>query len=235
MSSDSYRIRRGFLKYLFGCMLTGKNIHKRYGTVEVLRGVDIDIKKGEIVSIVGSSGAGKSTLLHILGTLDEADTGTVELNSAKVSALQGRKLADFRNKNIGFVFQFHHLLPEFTALENVCIPGWLAGRRKKEVEEKAKELLSLLGLSERLENKPNQMSGGEQQRVAVARALINNPAIVFADEPTGNLDSANAKELHQLFFDLRYKFNQTFLIVTHNEELAQLSDRVLHMKDGKIE
>jgi len=200
----------------------------------VLRGVDIDIKKGEIVSIVGSSGAGKSTLLHILGTLDEADKGTVELNSAKVSSLQGRKLADFRNKNIGFVFQFHHLLPEFTALENVCIPGWLAGRRKKEVEEKAKELLNLLGLSERLENKPNQMSGGEQQRVAVARALINNPAIVFADEPTGNLDSSNAKELHHLFFDLRNKFNQTFLIVTHNEELAQLSDRVLHMKDGKI-
>jgi lipoprotein-releasing system ATP-binding protein len=215
-------------------MLTGKNIHKRYGTVEVLRGVDIDIKKGEIVSIVGSSGAGKSTLLHILGTLDEADKGTVELNSARVSSLQGRKLADFRNKNIGFVFQFHHLLPEFSALENVCIPGWLAGRRRKEVEEKAKELLSLLGLSERLENKPNQMSGGEQQRVAVARALINNPAIVFADEPTGNLDSSNAKELHQLFFDLRNKFNQTFLIVTHNEELAQLSDRVLHMKDGKI-
>ena len=200
----------------------------------MLRGVDIDIKKGEIVSIVGSSGAGKSTLLHILGTLDEADKGTVELNSAKVSSLQGRKLADFRNKNIGFVFQFHHLLPEFTALENVCIPGWLAGRRKKEVEEKAKELLNLLGLSERLENKPNQMSGGEQQRVAVARALINNPAIVFADEPTGNLDSSNAKELHHLFFDLRNKFNQTFLIVTHNEELAQLSDRVLHMKDGKI-
>jgi lipoprotein-releasing system ATP-binding protein len=151
-----------------------------------------------------------------------------------VGSLQGRKLADFRNKNIGFVFQFHHLLPEFTALENVCIPGWLAGRKKKEVEEKARELLGLLGLSERMENKPNQMSGGEQQRVAVARALINTPAIVFADEPTGNLDSANAKELHRLFFDLRNKFTQTFLIVTHNEELAQLSDRVLHMKDGKI-
>jgi lipoprotein-releasing system ATP-binding protein len=148
--------------------------------------------------------------------------------------LQGRKLADFRNRNIGFVFQFHHLLPEFTALENVCIPGWLAGRKKKEVENKARELLNLLGLGERLENKPNQMSGGEQQRVAVARALINDPSIVFADEPTGNLDSANAKELHQLFFDLRNKFNQTFLIVTHNEELARLSDRVLHMKDGKI-
>ena len=215
-------------------MLTGQNIHKRYGTVEVLRGVDIDIKKGEIVSIVGSSGAGKSTLLHILGTLDRADKGAVKLNEAEVNSLQGKKLADFRNKNIGFVFQFHHLLPEFTALENVCIPGWLAGRKKKEVENKALELLSLLGLKDRLENKPNQMSGGEQQRVAVARALINDPSIVFADEPTGNLDSANAQELHRLFFDLRNKFNQTFLIVTHNEELAQLSDRVLHMKDGKI-
>jgi len=215
-------------------MLIGKNIHKKYGTVEVLRGVDIDVKKGEIVSIVGSSGAGKSTLLHILGTLDAADSGMVLLNNMNVSSLQGRRLADFRNKNIGFVFQFHHLLPEFDAVENVCIPGWLAGRKRKEVEDKAKELLQILGLNERLDNKPNQMSGGEQQRVAVARALINNPAIVFADEPTGNLDSVNAKELHQLFFDLRSKFNQTFLIVTHNEELAQLSDRVLHMKDGKI-
>jgi len=215
-------------------MLIGKNIHKKYGTVEVLRGVDIDVKKGEIVSIVGSSGAGKSTLLHILGTLDASDNGMVLLNNMNVTSLQGRKLADFRNKNIGFVFQFHHLLPEFDAVENVCIPGWLAGRKRKEVEDKAKELLQILGLNERLDNKPNQMSGGEQQRVAVARALINNPAIVFADEPTGNLDSANAKELHQLFFDLRSKFNQTFLIVTHNEELAQLSDRVLHMKDGKI-
>jgi lipoprotein-releasing system ATP-binding protein len=215
-------------------MLTGKNIYKRYGTVEVLKGVDIEIKKAEIASIVGSSGAGKSTLLHILGTLDAADKGSVTLNETEISSLNGKRLADFRNRNIGFIFQFHHLLPEFSALENVCIPGWLAGRKKKEVEEKAKELLSILGLNARLENKPNQMSGGEQQRVAVARALINNPSIVFADEPTGNLDSANAKELHQLFFDLRNKFNQTFLIVTHNEELAQLSDRVLHMKDGKI-
>jgi lipoprotein-releasing system ATP-binding protein len=215
-------------------MLTGKNIYKRYGTVEVLRGVDIEIKKGEIVSIVGSSGAGKSTLLHILGTLDAADKGSVTLNETEVSSLNGKRLADFRNRNIGFIFQFHHLLPEFSALENVCIPGWLAGRKKKDVEEKAKELLRILGLNQRLDNKPNQMSGGEQQRVAVARALINNPSIVFADEPTGNLDSANAKELHQLFFDLRDKFNQTFLIVTHNEELAQVSDRVLHMKDGKI-
>jgi len=361
-------------------MLSGKNIYKTYGSLEVLKGVSVEIERGEIVSIVGSSGAGKSTLLHILGTLDKADMGEVKLNGVQLSShsdqklvpvlwpkrllnfladsifiglfsylvfqvleiksetsfferitsvpniivnlittfiyytlfegftgrtigkfitqtkiavkeeatkpsfqncllrsvgrfipfeffsffslrpigwhdaisntivienkipyqkrlansLSSKKLADFRNKQIGFIFQFHHLLPEFSALENVCIPGWLAGRKKKEVEIKAKELLEILGLQERLENKPNQLSGGEQQRVAVARALINNPAVVFADEPTGNLDSANAKELHQLFFDLRDKFNQTFLIVTHNEELAQLSDRVLHMKDGKI-
>lgn len=215
-------------------MLTGKNIYKRFGTVEVLKGVDVDVNKGEVVSIVGPSGSGKSTLLHILGTLDKADRGSVHMNNISISSLAGNKLADFRNKHIGFVFQFHHLLPEFTALENVCIPGWLAGTKKKEVEERAIELLSLLGLSHRIQNKPGQMSGGEQQRVAVARALINKPDIVFADEPTGNLDSANARELHQLFFDLREKFNQTFLIVTHNEELAALSDRVLHMKDGKI-
>ena len=361
-------------------MITGKNIHKRYGTVEVLRGVDIEINKGEVVSIVGPSGSGKSTLLHILGTLDKADAGDVKISGVRIgntsnqvippvswikrlcnyaldsiligflanglmillglkqsfleisglyswtmvlytfitifvyyTFLEGltgrsfakyitqtkvvmetdsskpsfkeslirtvcrfipfdalsffskkpigwhdmvsdtlvtdskfsyqpksknnlsvRQLSAFRNKHIGFVFQFHHLLPEFTAWENVCIPGWLAGRKKAEVKEKAEELLKMLGLSHRMENKPNEMSGGEQQRVAVARALINNPDIVFADEPTGNLDSANAKELHQLFFDLRKQFNQTFLIVTHNEELAQLSDRVLHMKDGKI-
>ena len=215
-------------------MLSGKNIHKRYGKVEVLKGVDINIQKGEIVSIVGPSGSGKSTLLHILGTLDRADTGQVSMNETGIHSLNEKKLATFRNKHIGFVFQFHHLLPEFTALENVCIPGWLAGKKKKEVEERARELLAMLGLSHRMENKPNQLSGGEQQRVAVARALINKPDIVFADEPTGNLDSANATELHQLFFDLRKQFNQTFLIVTHNEELAQLSDRVLHMKDGKI-
>jgi len=215
-------------------MLNGKNIHKRYGTVEVLRGVDVEINKGEIVSIVGPSGSGKSTLLHILGTLDKADMGTVTMNNTIISSLGGNKLAAFRNKNIGFVFQFHHLLPEFTALENVCIPGWLAGRKKTEVKTEAEKLLNMLGLSHRTENKPNQLSGGEQQRVAVARALINKPDIVFADEPTGNLDTANAKELHQLFFDLRKQFNQTFLIVTHNEELATLSDRVLHMKDGKI-
>lgn len=203
--------------------------------MEVLKGVDIEISKGEVVSIVGPSGSGKSTLLHILGTLDKADMGLVSINSTVINSLKGNGLAAFRNKHIGFVFQFHHLLPEFTAVENVCIPGWLAKRKKKEVKAKATELLNMLGLSNRLENKPNEMSGGEQQRVAVARALINNPDIVFADEPTGNLDSANAKELHQLFFDLRKKFNQTFLIVTHNEELATLSDRVLHMKDGKIE
>jgi lipoprotein-releasing system ATP-binding protein len=215
-------------------MLSGKNIHKRYGAVEVLKGVDITVAKNEIVSIVGSSGAGKSTLLHILGTLDKADQGAIQMNGLDLGRLTGKKMAAFRNKHIGFVFQFHHLLPEFTALENVSIPGWLAGGKKKGVEIKAKELLNLLGLSDRLENKPNQMSGGEQQRVAVARALINNPDIVLADEPTGNLDSANANDLHRLFFDLRKQFNQTFLIVTHNEELAQLSDRVLHMKDGKI-
>jgi lipoprotein-releasing system ATP-binding protein len=215
-------------------MLTGKNIYKRYGKIEVLKGVDIAINKGEVASIVGPSGSGKSTLLHILGTLDKADMGTVSMNGSVISILKGKELAAFRNKHIGFVFQFHHLLPEFTALENICIPGWLAGRKKAEVKEKATKLLEILNLAHRMENKPNEMSGGEQQRVAVARALINNPDIVFADEPTGNLDSANAKELHQLFFDLRNKFNQTFLIVTHNEELAKLSDRILYMKDGKI-
>ena len=215
-------------------MISGKNIHKRYGSVEVLKGVDMEVQKGEIVSIVGPSGSGKSTLLHILGTLDTADSGTVVMNNTAIDTLKGQKLAAFRNRHIGFVFQFHHLLPEFTALENVCIPGWLAGRKKKEVETAALGLLNMLGLSHRVENKPNQLSGGEQQRVAVARALINKPDIIFADEPTGNLDSANANELHQLFFDLRRQFNQTFLIVTHNEELAGKSDRVLHMKDGKI-
>ena len=215
-------------------MLTGKNIYKRYGSLEVLRGVDLEISKGEVVAIVGPSGCGKSTLLHILGSLDKADMGEIVIINTGLSLLSGNKLAAFRNKHIGFVFQFHHLLPEFSALENVCIPGWLAGRNKNEVKEKAEGLLKILGLVNRNENKPNQLSGGEQQRVAVARALINNPDIVFADEPTGNLDSANAQELHELFFDLRKQFNQTFLIVTHNEELSQLSDRVLHMKDGLI-
>jgi len=216
-------------------MISGKNIHKKYGAVEVLKGVDMEIARKEIVSIVGPSGSGKSTLLHILGTLDKADAGVVRMNNVEVSKLTGNRLAEFRNKHIGFVFQFHHLLPEFTALENVCIPGWLAGRKKNEVRQEAQRILGMLGLGQRLENKPNQLSGGEQQRVAVARSLINNPEIVFADEPTGNLDTVNARELHQLFFDLRNEFGQTFLIVTHNEELARLSDRVLHMKDGKIE
>jgi lipoprotein-releasing system ATP-binding protein len=213
-------------------MLTAKGIQKHYGSLQVLKGVDISLEKGEIVSIVGSSGAGKSTLLHILGTLDSADAGTILFNNERVDKLSGRKLAAFRNKNIGFVFQFHHLLPEFTALENVCIPGWIAGTRKKEVQARATELLNSLGLGSRLQNKPQQLSGGEQQRVAVARALINNPLVVMADEPTGNLDSANAKELHQLFTDLCRQFNQTFLIVTHNEELAAMGNRILHMKDG---
>ncbi len=215
-------------------MLTATDIRKNYGSLPVLRGVDINIDKGEIVSIVGSSGAGKSTLLHILGTLDKADGGVISLKGTKIRDLNGKKLAAFRNRHIGFVFQFHHLLPEFTALENVCIPGWIAGGKKKEIIGKATTLLTTLGLANRLENKPQQLSGGEQQRVAVARALINTPSIIMADEPTGNLDSANAKELHQLFIDLRRQFNQTFLIVTHNEELAQMSDRILHMKDGKI-
>src|SRR6478752_7847343 len=215
-------------------MLSARNIKKKYGLVEVLKGVDLTINSAEIVCIVGSSGAGKSTLLHILGTLDAPDSGEIFLNNAPMHSLKGKKLADFRNRHIGFLFQFHHLLPEFTALENVCIPGWIAGKKKKEVEERAANLLKKLGLGARLQNKPQALSGGEQQRVAVARALINQPKILFADEPTGNLDSVNAKELHQLFFDLRKEFNQTFLIVTHNEELAQMSDRLLHMKDGKI-
>jgi lipoprotein-releasing system ATP-binding protein len=215
-------------------MLSARNIEKHYGALHVLKNVDINIEKGEIVSIVGSSGAGKSTLLHILGTLDKPDKGEVNLYDQRVDKLSGKALSKFRNKHIGFIFQFHHLLPEFTAIENVCIPGWIAGNKKKETEARAMELLNTLGLGQRLQNKPNQLSGGEQQRVAVARALINNPAIIMADEPTGNLDSTNAKELHQLFIELRKKYQQTFLIVTHNEELARMSDRILHMKDGRI-
>jgi len=215
-------------------MLTATNIHKYYGQLWVLKGVDLEIKQGEIASIVGPSGSGKSTLLHILGTLDKPEKGEVVVGDQRIDFLNEKQMAAFRNRHVGFVFQFHHLLPEFTALENVCIPGWMAGRRKKEVTDNALSLLQMLGLEKRIENKPNALSGGEQQRVAVARALINRPSIIFADEPTGNLDSANARELHQLFFTLRQQFNQTFLIVTHNEELAQMSDRILHMKDGKI-
>jgi len=215
-------------------MLQAKQIFKNYGSLQVLRGVDLSIGKGEIVSIVGSSGAGKSTLLHITGTLDRADRGELIIDTTLIAALSSKKLAAFRNRHIGFVFQFHHLLPEFSAIENVCVPGWIAGRKTKEVHDKALSLLELLGLKDRAEHKPGELSGGEQQRVAVARALINNPSIVMADEPTGNLDSANAKELHKLFIDLRNQLQQTFLIVTHNEELAQMSDRILHMKDGRM-
>ncbi len=215
-------------------MLQAIDIRKNYGDLQVLKGVNLRIEQGEVVSIAGSSGAGKSTLLHILGTLDAPSSGKIYFGQQPVQLLTGRKLAAFRNKNIGFVFQFHHLLPEFTALENVCIPGWIAGRKRKEVQARAVELLGILGLADRQQNKPNQLSGGEQQRVAVARALINSPQIVMADEPTGNLDSANARELHQLFMQLRQQFNQTFLIVTHNEELAAMSDRIVHMKDGVV-
>lgn len=215
-------------------MLIAKGITKNYGTLQVLKGVDIEVKAAEIVSITGASGAGKSTLLHILGTLDNADAGSITMNNENISALKGKKLANFRNKNIGFIFQFHHLLPEFTAIENVCIPAWIGGKNRGTTEKKAKELLDQLGLSHRFGNKPSELSGGEQQRVAVARALINNPSIIMADEPTGNLDSANAYELHQLFIKLRDLYGQTFLIVTHNEALAKLSDRIIQMKDGRI-
>jgi lipoprotein-releasing system ATP-binding protein len=215
-------------------ILSARNIHKYYGALHVLQGVDLDIHAGEIVSMVGPSGSGKSTLLHILGTLDEPAEGEIHLKSLELHSLKGKYLAAFRNRHIGFVFQFHHLLPEFTALENVCIPGWIAGGNKSAIETRARELLKTLGVGHRMENKPAALSGGEQQRVAVCRALINGPDIIFADEPTGNLDSANARELHHLFFELREKFNQTFLIVTHNEALAEMSDRVLRMQDGKI-
>lgn len=215
-------------------MIKAQGITKFYGKLQVLKGVNVSISKGEIVSIVGSSGAGKTTFLQILGSLDKPTEGSITINEVNVTALSDKKMAEFRNKNIGFVFQFHHLLPEFTALENVCIPAYIAGKSKSETEAKAKELLNFLGLRERMEHKPNELSGGEQQRVAVARALINDPAVIFADEPSGNLDSATAKELHQLFFTLRDKFNQTFVIVTHNEELANMADRKLVMKDGNI-
>lgn len=215
-------------------VVKASNIRKSYGQLEVLKGVDIHIKKGEIVAIVGKSGAGKSTLLHILGTLDKADAGDLSINDQAINKLTDKKLAKFRNENIGFVFQFHHLLPEFNALENVCIPAYIKGKSEKESQARAKDLLDYLGLSERLHHKPNQLSGGEQQRVAMARALINDPGVVLADEPSGNLDSGSSKELHQLLFKLRADFQQTFIIVTHNEELAAMSDRNLHMIDGKL-
>jgi lipoprotein-releasing system ATP-binding protein len=216
-------------------MIESKDITKSYGDLQVLKGVNFTINKGEIVSVVGASGAGKTTLLQILGTLDRADGGDIIFENKSTSALSKKDLAQFRNQNIGFVFQFHHLLPEFTAFENVCLPGYIGKRNKKEVEKRAKELLIQLGLEDRIEHKPNELSGGEQQRVSVARALINDPALILADEPSGNLDSKTAKELHQLFFDLRDKFQQTFVIVTHNEDLAKMADRTLVMKDGMIE
>jgi lipoprotein-releasing system ATP-binding protein len=215
-------------------MLKATNITRNYNDLSVLKGVDIFVNKGEIVSIVGSSGAGKSTLLHILGSLDRANSGEIWINNERIDTLKEKELAKFRNQHIGFVFQFHHLLPEFTALENVCIPGWIAGTNKNELEARALKLLKILGLQDRASHKPSELSGGEQQRVAVARALINNPDIVFADEPTGNLDSKHAQELHELFLHLQKTMGQTFLIVTHNEALAKMSDRVVHMKDGYI-
>jgi lipoprotein-releasing system ATP-binding protein len=215
-------------------LIQAQNIHKSYGALKVLKGVDIVIQRKEVVSIVGPSGAGKSTLLHIIGTLDKPDSGSVRVNETDIKSLKDKQLSAFRNKHIGFVFQFHHLLPEFTALENICIPAFIAKVEKAEAEKKALELLSFLGLEQRKNHKPSELSGGEQQRIAVARALINNPDVVLADEPSGNLDSASAKELHQLFFTLREKFGQTFVIVTHNNELAGMTDRVLTMRDGMI-
>jgi lipoprotein-releasing system ATP-binding protein len=215
-------------------MITGKNIHKQFNGLEILKGVDVEIGEGEIVSIVGSSGAGKTTLLTILGTLDKPSSGEIFINGQAITSLSDKKLAAFRNQNIGFVFQFHQLLPEFTALENVCIPALIARRKKKEAESRAKELLDMFGLAHRTDHKPSELSGGEQQRVAVARALINSPKVVFADEPSGNLDSENARELHELFFKLRNELKQTFVIVTHNGELAKMADRMLTMKDGVI-
>ena len=208
------------------------DIHKQYGHLEILKGVDIEVKQGEVVCIVGPSGAGKSTLLHIIGTLDKADKGSVEIGGEILGNLNDRSLSDFRNKNIGFIFQFHHLLPEFTALENVCIPGYIGKRPEEEIIRRGIKLLAFLGLEDRKHHKPAELSGGEQQRVAVARALINRPALILADEPSGNLDTKNANELHQLFFQLRDEFSQTFIIVTHNEEFAAQADRTLHMKDG---
>jgi lipoprotein-releasing system ATP-binding protein len=216
-------------------MIIVRNLAKSFDKLNVLKGIDIEVKKGEIVSIVGPSGAGKTTLLQIIGTLMHADSGEVLINNEDITRLKGKRMAEFRNKNIGFVFQFHNLLPEFTALENVCIPAFISGKKsKKEIMGNARELLQFLNLSERAEHKPGEMSGGEQQRVAVARALINKPAIVLADEPSGNLDTENKQALHKLFFSLRDQFHQTFVIVTHNDELSQMSDRVIHLVDGKV-
>jgi lipoprotein-releasing system ATP-binding protein len=215
-------------------MIEVKNITRKYGDLQVLKGIDLSIASGEILTIVGASGAGKSTLLQIMGTLDKPDTGEVYYNGKRIDHFGQRELARFRNQNIGFVFQFHHLLPEFTALENICIPAFINGVSRKEAATRAHQLLDKLGVHDRHDHKPNELSGGEQQRVAVARALVNNPSVILADEPTGNLDSANAKALHELFFSLRDELGQTFVIVTHNEELARQSDRVVNMKDGVV-
>lgn len=215
-------------------MITIENITKSYGQLKVLKGIHLEIKKSKITTIVGASGAGKSTLLHLIGTLDKPNNGKIIINGTSLFQLSDNELSKYRNKHIGFIFQFHHLLPEFTALENVTLPALIAGKHKKEAVARALELLDFLQLKERIEHKPNQLSGGEQQRVAVARALINNPDLVLADEPSGNLDSENARKLHQLFFDLRDQFQQTFIIVTHNQELAKLSDRIITLKDGFV-
>lgn len=215
-------------------ILKAKGISKAYGKLKVIHDISLNVEKGEIVSIIGASGAGKSTLLQILGTLDNADSGMVEINDQAVSSLNGKSLANFRNQHLGFIFQFHNLLPEFSATENVMMPLLIAGVSQKEANRRAEEILNLLGLSERLHHKPAELSGGEQQRVAVARALINNPLVVFADEPSGNLDSKNSQDLHKLFFKIRDELNQTFLIVTHNPDLANMSDRILEIKDGNI-
>ena len=215
-------------------MINAQNIHKSFEGLEVLKGVSLSINKGEIVSIIGASGAGKSTLLQILGTLTKSDKGSVEINNQNIQHFKSKDLSKFRNQEIGFIFQEHQLLPEFSALENVCLPYWIKIGSKKDAEIRAKEILNELGLSDRLYHKPTDLSGGEQQRVAVARALINKPSVIFADEPSGNLDSTNAKKLHELFFELRNRHNQTFVIVTHNRELAQMSDRMLEMQDGLI-
>jgi len=216
-------------------MILVQNIQKSFGPLKVLKGISLAVKRGEIISIVGASGAGKSTLLHIIGTLDKADSGSLELNGVELQSLNERKLAEFRNKHIGFVFQFHHLLPEFTAIENVCIPAFIAKKGKRETERKAMELLEFMNLKDRIHHKPSELSGGEQQRIAVARALINTPDVILADEPSGNLDSASAVELHKLFFKLRDTFTQTYVIVTHNLELADMADRKITIRDGVIE
>ena len=216
-------------------MIEIKDIKKSFGSLQVLKGIDLNIQKGEVVSIVGPSGAGKTTLLQIIGTLDRPDSGTVYVDNVEVTELSPKKLSDFRNRHIGFVFQFHQLLPEFTAIENIMIPAYIAGVNTKEARHRAEELLQFMGLSDRSKHKPNELSGGEKQRVAVARALVNNPDVILADEPSGSLDSKNKEELHQLFFDLRDKYGQTFVIVTHDEQLASITDRTIHMRDGLLE